>query len=588
MFVYLQNNSERIYRLVMFLICGCIVIWSLSYRLWDKPGLWFGDEFGYFASAAYVTGFDWSSLVSEQLGYYGIGYGLFLIPGFLICKSADGLMGYTVILNVFFSFISYNLCCRLLWKINNRNSFGLCCLASMIATLYINNIVQIHMGWSESINIMIYWLILNAFSNMIEKSRIVDYVVFSVVLSYAVIIHMRNVLFAVAGVLVLIIYLLKEKKFDYKKLIIFGCVALAGAGIFFISKMLVQNTVWVSGEEILVNDVSSVVSNFHVIGHYSTLVDWMKSFLCKLFYIITSTFGLIVCGSIYGFSQKRNYIFYLAFIGCFLEFIYTVYSMQISTRYDAIYYGRYYEPFIGLIICYSIFFLFDLSMGKRKILLACIAVLTLYKICFIVAENMNTTIISYGDSTGAIFPCMSGIAKYIFQKGVGRVPVSAFSDTILYMAIIYGVVLISHMVTKRNSINTVALIFFLIIIIGVWKESSEDVIDTMIAFEEERYDDVYPVYDALNITWKENGNTDIYYYSSGDYSSYVLDLQLLIGRESINSIGTLSKIDCSSKNNIYIVLMKTDSLYESQKQEVLQDGELLVETDMMTMFVYNK
>ena len=28
--------------------------------------------------------------------------------------------------------------------------------------------------------------------------------------------------------------------------------------------------------------------------------------------------------------------------------------------------------------------------------------------------------------------------------------------------------------------------------------------------------------------------------------------------------------------------------YESQKQEVLQDGELLVETDMMTMFVYNK
>ena len=221
-------------------------------------------------------------------------------------------------------------------------------------------------------------------------------------------------------------------------------------------------------------------------------------------------------------------------------------------------------------------------------MLACIAVLTLYKICFIVAENMNTTIISYGDSTGAIFPCMSGIAKYIFQKGVGRVPVSAFSDTILYMAIIYGVVLISHMVTKRNSINTVALIFFLIIIIGVWKESSEDVIDTMIAFEEERYDDVYPVYDALNITWKENGNTDIYYYSSGDYSSYVLDLQLLIGRESINSIGTLSKIDCSSKNNIYIVLMKTDSLYESQKQEVLQDGELLVETDMMTMFVYNK
>ena len=199
-----------------------------------------------------MTGFDWSSLVSEQLGYYGIGYGLFLIPGFLICKSADGLMGYTVILNVFFSFISYNLCCRLLWKINNRNSFGLCCLASMIATLYINNIVQIHMGWSESINIMIYWLILNAFSNVIEKSRIVDYVVFSVVLSYAVIIHMRNVLFAVAGVLVLIIYLLKEKKFDYKKLIIFGCVALAGAGIFFISKMLVQNTVWVSGEEILV------------------------------------------------------------------------------------------------------------------------------------------------------------------------------------------------------------------------------------------------------------------------------------------------------------------------------------------------
>lgn len=587
MFVYLKNNLDKIYRLVMFLGCGCVVIWLLGYRLWDKPGLWFGDEFGYFASAAYVTGFDWSSLVSKQLGYFGIGYGLFLIPGFLICKSAEGLMAYTVILNVFFGFISYSLCCRLLWKITDRNKYYLCCMASMIATLYINNIVQIHMGWSESINVMVYWLILNTFSNVIEKARIVDYVVFSVVLSYAVVIHMRNALFAIAGVLILVFYLFKEKKPDYKGIIIFGCVAMVGAGVFFISKTIVQDIVWLSGEEILVNDVSSAVSNFQIIGNYSTFADWAKSFLCKLFYIITSTFGLIVCGSVYGFSQKRNYIFYLAFMGCFFELMYTVYSMQISTRYDAIYYGRYYEPFIGLIICYGILFLFDLHMNKKKILVTCIAVLALYKICFIVAENMNTTIISYGDSTGAIFPCMSGIAKYIFQKGVGRVPVSAFSDTILYMAIMYGIVGLSFLVSKRNIINIPALIISAIVIIGVWKESADYVIDTMITFEEDRYNDVYPMFDALNITWRENGNTDIYYYSSGEYSSYVLDLQLLIGRESINSIGTLSEIDGFSKNNIYIVLMKTDSLYENQKQEVLQDGEMLVETDMMTLFAYN-
>ena len=203
----MKYNLEKINRLIIFIICGSIIVCFLGYRIGDKPGLWFADEFGYFASAAYATGINWSSLVSEQLGYYGIGYGLFLIPGFLICKSVKGLMVYTILLNILFLLVSYCLCCRLIWKITGRNKFGLCCILSMITVLYINNMVQIHMGWSESINVMIYWIILNAFSNVMEKSRIIDYVIFSATLSYAVIVHMRNALFAIAGVLTLIFYL---------------------------------------------------------------------------------------------------------------------------------------------------------------------------------------------------------------------------------------------------------------------------------------------------------------------------------------------------------------------------------------------
>lgn len=85
-----------------------IIVVVYLYHL-DKYNLLYhlGDEFGYWANAAFMSGFDWSGVASHNT-YYSFGYSFVLAPLFLI-DNFELRYQAALILNIFFQIISFLL-----------------------------------------------------------------------------------------------------------------------------------------------------------------------------------------------------------------------------------------------------------------------------------------------------------------------------------------------------------------------------------------------------------------------------------------------------------------------------------------------
>ncbi len=172
------GKHNKLWNSILLISLSTILLYICCYRVNEKPGLWFGDEIGYFSSAAYFMGFDWSDQVSSQLAYYGLGYGFFLIPAFFLCNTLKQLVNYSLHLNVFFICCSFLLGIRLLYRIHGRKSFAISCICSFVSALYVNNLVQIQMGWPECLNVLLYWIILNLFYDITQNDTLVKYAMY--------------------------------------------------------------------------------------------------------------------------------------------------------------------------------------------------------------------------------------------------------------------------------------------------------------------------------------------------------------------------------------------------------------------------
>lgn len=184
---------------IMDIICGT-----------GKPGLWIEDEFGYFGTAAFISGFDWSEAYSG-LGYYGFGYGILFIPAFLLCNSVQQLMTYTLCVNVILLVCTFLLAVRLTRKLFPEVHILVCYLCVLTVTTYINNLAQIQMGWSETINFFLYWCAVNTYYNVISSNRVKDFGLFAVILCLLIMVHMRNIVVVAPCLLMLMIHCFKKK-----------------------------------------------------------------------------------------------------------------------------------------------------------------------------------------------------------------------------------------------------------------------------------------------------------------------------------------------------------------------------------------
>lgn len=534
-----KKTKECFIHIIALVFIVCLA----TYRIFEKPGLWFGDEFGYAGTAAYLAGMNWTNQISN-LPYYGVGYGLLLVPAYILCDNAKQVVCYANLINLLMVLGAFELSIHFLKKMKmEEQSIMAIYLCGVLNSLYINNLVQLQLNWTESLNLLLYWLILCTLVSLFKNNRLRTYICLSVLLCFSIVVHMRNVGIVLSTCIILLLYLLKSKRVKISQVIVFSIIAIIGAFIFFYTKEVIQNVVWYNSQTVSINDVGSsveIVKTAFSIEHIPALI---KSILSKLFYAVVSTYGLVIMGIIYAckkiLSKEQDLMERLIFIFVVLcmgiQLVIGSITNIYPGRVDSVIYGRYFEHCMGSLICLGIY---SLSVESVKnIRNNCIYSVFIALACSLVAHEQ----ISSFESTFNVYPCISGVAKYfakspnlnevVFQI-VTKATIIIFITFVLYVLIRCGQI----EVFKKYRI--IALLP--IVIIGyMWINDGRIVVDYMLESEVKRYENINPISDSLaeyDITYRTN--EDIYYFVDTDesWNEYLLGLQFNLGRNRLVNV----------------------------------------------------
>ena len=530
------KNPEIFLHIILFIV----LFFISSYKIFEKPGLWFGDEFGYSGTAAWLGGMDWSNQI-KNLSYYGVGYGILLVPAYRFCSSAKQIMQYIGCLNIFLFLLSFELVirfCKIIFM--EENKFFLYVISFLIM-LYPNNIVQLQMSWTETLNLAIYWININVLINLFLKNTTISYIFLALIQCYSLMVHMRNIGFVAATMLVVFLHWILLKKLNIKKILIFLLFMILGLFTFWISKKYIQSVLWNNSLIVQNNDVSGIVfsiqKSFQLKG---AVINFVKSIICKYFYIVASSYCLVIFGIIYAFKmivnksvemEKRLITLYsiLSFLFCFFL---CSYSMMWPSRVDAVIYGRYFETSIGALLVFAFYGLskdYKISSITKK---ACIILFGMF-IGALVAQSLINNL---GNALN-IYVCIAGLGN-LFFKGYNIREIIIYICLIctFYFSIAISCVLIS---LKCKRLKYVSIICFGCIISFFWLKTAKEDLDRMVAQQNQRYDNITPISETIlenKYTFKSNKN--IYYFQEMDeeWNEYLLGLQLMIGKNTLLNV----------------------------------------------------
>lgn len=192
------------------------VIFTLgTYRLWEtRMPILHDDEFGYWASGAFFSGTDWSS-VTSRIAYYSYGYGFLLAPlrflRTIFDWGWDGLYQAAVVLNVLMLVGSYFIACRICRQYMEKMHWLLRYMVCFVAVIYSSNMVYSHMTLTENALYFFFWVYLYVFMRCVEKPSMKNHACLAISAFYLFTIHQRAVAELVVAVLVILyMRLIKE------------------------------------------------------------------------------------------------------------------------------------------------------------------------------------------------------------------------------------------------------------------------------------------------------------------------------------------------------------------------------------------
>lgn len=450
------NSSSLPY--ILLIACSIIIALLSFYRIRELvlPSI-LNDEFGYWANAAHIFGYDWSGVASMS-PYYSYGYSFFLSPLFLI-KNPTLSYQCGLFLNILFYIVSYLISFKCLNMVLSGISRSLSAILCFLPALYCNNLLQAHATWTESILYLFFWLLIFLLLNMVQKGNLFYFSLCSIIIMFLYIIHQRTLGILVALVLsILIFYFIKRVSLKqllsfFIPLLICGCLALLIKSDF-------KSNVW----SVMTTSVSDANEYAGQIGKITailtdpeTFLYAVKGFLGKFFYLLVSSCGLIGYGIICCFRYAAKGIREKTFLAlpAFFLLLSLLFTLGINTiftvatlRIDAILYGRYAEFLIGPFLLLGILFVFKHRSSWKWFLLIS-AVMILCALCirsylhqgsqYLAPMSVGTSL--FYDTENQIFIvryallipillgivlCLSPFLKKVFFKIIVFLPVLVF------------------------------------------------------------------------------------------------------------------------------------------------------------------
>ena len=384
------QNKESLF-VVILLLCFCGYNISRSYGF-----VLFPDEFGYWAYASMLTGYDWSDIVS--LGsYYSYGYSLILFPIFVLCKNA--VIAYRMAIAVNFILLGV---CFFIWKKlieklfehigEKRKTFY-----AAIAVFYPSWLFYGRITLAEIVIVTLYAAICLLLYDYLEYNRMSTLIILVLALVYIHFVHMRTIAVLIACVITLVIYYAMKKNRIKQCITFLGLIAiifLLGYGL----KEWITGNIYAASDSVNVNDYAGQKGKIAYIFTEEGVRNLIVSVAGKVLYLGIASFGLAYFGmwnvvkkvieGVKAWKEKKELTTDKWF--CLFVLLATAGAVMVNAIYtihpgrvDALTYGRYHEYIMPILIVLGLIEISENSKVYCKL------------VAFLTAEGVMTALVTW-------------------------------------------------------------------------------------------------------------------------------------------------------------------------------------------------
>lgn len=330
------------------------------------------DETGYWAAGAWMRGIDWSPVFSHS-AYYGWGYGLILSP-FFVVKNSVLRFQCAVLLNAIFLVVSFFLLVQVCEQLFDTVEKKKIILAAGLTVLFPYNIVYAHLTMCEVFLMMCFLISVKAFLIFCRNQSEIAMVVFVLSLFLQLATHLRTLAFLIAASIA-ILFMMVTKKISIRNIILFvSGIVIIWVIVNYVKENLLLGQYTSDIGTIRHKGNESVASGLKIFTYYSvaeTVEALIYSIIGKSYYLIAGSFFFVLWGFKYLLGnvwdslkkavRRENtqcqwkvytlwYIFF-SFLGAFgIDCI----AMMFTGRIDNLFYGRYVENTVSILICIGI------------------------------------------------------------------------------------------------------------------------------------------------------------------------------------------------------------------------------------------
>lgn len=357
-------NKENAYIIFILLITVCIYQYGIQ-KIFGFT--MYPDEFGYWASAARISGYDWSEVASMG-SYYSFGYSLLLVPVLKI--FSDGVTAYraaigiNMLLMCLGTFLVRKIIYKMFPEINTVRGIFL----SGIAVFYPSWIFYMQMTMAEALLFFLFVLIVYLSLCFIEKPKAITAAVLAVSLIYTYCVHMRTVGVVIACIVICFLCGFTGVKKDriISLAILIGVLAFTGWIAMELKARTVVEVFSYADKEVLArNDYGSQWGKFKLIFSFNGMLRLLEGMTGKLFYLGLASFGTFYWALGWCVRESINLLkalirkqkFILKQWGAFLLLLSVSGEILISSIYmynssvaDCLIYGRYNELLVPIMI----------------------------------------------------------------------------------------------------------------------------------------------------------------------------------------------------------------------------------------------
>lgn len=447
----MQNKKEY---LIFIIFCLGTLVLRLFYITKGNGPFVYEDELGYWSHAAHMAGYTWAG-VMDGVSWYAFGYSFVLLPALLLSSQMAVAYKAAVLFNVLMCLFVYGLAYAIARRLFPSLDVFQRGMIAFTATSFSSYIFYSYVTLCETLVSLLAWLIFYEIVSLEERDAWWKGALLGLAAGFAYMVHNRMI--SIAGAVFLCVFLLVFlRRLNWKTAVL--CLA-AFAGMFVLNGLIkaylvgmVENNsvLGMLGFDAELGRANSGDAQMQkVLGLFTPngLLQFFLNVFGQVWECLSATYLLFGLGAAYAvcricnsWKERENVCPYLfPVIAVLMSVAMTAvffFSLPLAvvdgrTRIDPLFYTRYNECYLGMILLLGIGMLFEEKKARWKMLAGTAAVY------LVLALWMVSRV---GNTDDKYLNVISAIGIHIFhwlgEFSVGKCAVIALAGGIAFVVIL--------------------------------------------------------------------------------------------------------------------------------------------------------